>query len=214
AYTGGANSETETGGANVNMIPRDGGNTFSLHGLFNYANNSMASGTVPSSLIARGSAPDQNAMKQVYDYGVGVGGPIMKDKVWFYSANRWWGADQYAANNYFNGSSNPFVYAPDLSRRAYTNQWQKDFGGRITWQVASKHKITISENLQRACGCWLAIGAGALTAPEATTSYQYGQEGLANWMKLTQASWSYPATNRLLFQAGTSFLLQAVQFSS
>jgi hypothetical protein len=212
--TGGAGAEIETGGANVNMIPRDGGNRFSVHSVLNYTTKSLASGQVSDDLITRGSAPNQNALKQVYDYGVGVGGPIMKDKVWFYSANRWWGADQYAANNYFNASTNPLFYVPDLSRPAYTNQWQKDFGGRVTWQAAAKHKVTVSENLQHACGCWLAIGAGGLTAPEATTSYQYGQDGLAHWMKLTQASWTYPATNKLLLEAGTSFLFQAVQFSS
>src|SRR5262249_46856257 len=154
-----------------------------------------------------------NAMKKVYDYGIGIGGPIISDKIWFYSANRWWGADQYAANNYYNASANPLFYVPDKSRPAYTSQWQKDFGGRITLQAGPKHKFTVSENLQHACGCWLAIGAGALTSPEATTSYQYGQDGLSHWMKLTQASWSYPATNRLLLQAATSFLYQAVQFS-
>src|SRR5262249_41086797 len=130
--TGGANAETETGGANVNMVPREGGNRFSAHSVFNYTTKSLASGIVPQDLIDRGSAADQNAMKKVYDYGIGIGGPIISDKIWFYSANRWWGADQYAANNYYNASANPLFYVPDKSRPAYTSQWQKDFGGRIT----------------------------------------------------------------------------------
>src|SRR5207249_1912732 len=100
--TGGANVETETGGANVNMIPRDGGNRFSMHSVLNFTNTGLASGKVSDALIARGSAPDQNSMKRVYDYGVGIGGPLMRDRVWFYQADRHWGASSYAANNYFN----------------------------------------------------------------------------------------------------------------
>ncbi|MGE3578631.1 MAG: carboxypeptidase regulatory-like domain-containing protein [Vicinamibacterales bacterium] len=209
--TGGANAETETGGANVNMIPRDGGNKFSSNSIFNYTNTDLASGKVSDDLIARGSAADQNAMKRVYDYGIGVGGPVATDKLWFYSANRWWGSESYAANNYFNKSTSPFRYEPDLARRAYTAQWQRDFGGRLTWQAAEKHKITGSLNLQKACGCWLAISAGSPAAPEAVQSYQYGGDG---WMNLTQVSWTYTATNKLLFQVGSSFLNQKVGFSS
>ena len=63
--TGGADAETETGGANINMIPRDGGNQFSLHSILAYANEKMASGTVPESLIARGSAAQSKSLKKV-----------------------------------------------------------------------------------------------------------------------------------------------------
>src|SRR5262249_44461048 len=148
--------------------------------------------------------------KKVYDYGVGIGGPIMQDKLWFYTANRWWGSQSYAANNYFNKSTNPYVYVPDLTQPAFTKQRQVDNGVRLTWQTG-KNKITGSTNFQEACACWLPIGAGALVSPEAAgASFQYGDP----FMNLTQVSWSYPATNKLLFQAGASFLNQAVRFGS
>ena len=209
--TGGANAETETGGANVNMIPRDGGNTFSVHSILNYTSKGLASGKVSDTLIARGSAPAQNAMKKVYDYGVGVGGPIAKDKLWFYNADRWWGSQSYGANNYFNKSTNPYVYEADLTKPAYTKQRQSDYGVRLTWQAFGKHKITGSTNFQAACACWLPISAGSRVSPEAAgASFQYGDP----YMNLTQMSWSYPATNKLLFQAGASFLNQKVRFGS
>ena len=60
------------------MIPRDGGNKFSGNSIFNFTNTDLASGKVSDDLVARGSAANQNAMKKVYDYGIGVGGPVSR----------------------------------------------------------------------------------------------------------------------------------------
>jgi hypothetical protein len=209
--TGGASAETETGGANVNMIPRDGGNTFSLHSVLNYTNGDLSASKVPDSLVDRGSQPSANSLAKIYDYGVGVGGPIRRDRLWFYSANRFWGNTANAANNYFNKSPVWYRYEPDLSRIAHSPTWIRDVGGRITWQAAAKHKINTNLNWQQACNCWLGISAGAVAAPESVTSYYYGKDG---GMWLSQTSWNYPATNQLLFQAVASFLKQEVHFTN
>jgi hypothetical protein len=211
--TAASSVDTETGGANINMVPKDGGNKLSLLGLANYTTTGFSDSQLPSDLLSRQLATDpatNNTMKKVYDYGVGVGGPIMKDKIWFYSANRWWGNQTYAANNYFNTNGTPFYqYVPDKSQPAYSNQHYKDFGGRITLQATAKQKFTFSENFQNACACWM--GIGSTTAPESIVSYLYGAP---RGLYLTQSSWSYPATNRLLVQAGFSYLRQAVSFTS
>jgi hypothetical protein len=199
---GGNVAESETGAANVNMVPQDGGNRFKLMSIVNYTTQNLASGQVPDDLIARGSAPNQNAVKKVYDYGLGFGGPFLKDKLWFYTANRWWGSQAFGANNYFNRSTNPLFYVADLSRPAYSSTYYRDNAIRLTWQAATKHKMTFEEHNEYGCNCWLNISGGGLTSPEATTSFHYGP------MYLTQSTWSYPATNRLLFQAGASFLRQ------
>jgi carboxypeptidase family protein len=204
--TAGSTSDTETGGANVNMVPKDGGNKFSLFGAANYTGNQLASGKVPDSLIARGSAPDQNSMRKVWDYGIGIGGPIRQDKLWFYSGDRWWGSQSYVANNYFNKSNLFYTYVPDLSRPAYSDIYNSDFGGRLTWQATSKQKVSFEQHYQNACACWESLTA--TTAPEGTNSYLYKPH------YLSQGSWSYPATNRLLLQAGGSLLRAQVQFLS
>jgi hypothetical protein len=206
--TGSSSADTETGGANINMVPKDGGNRFSFLGSWNYTGSGLSSGQLPSDLIARQVStdnPNQNSMKKVYDYGIGVGGPIMKDRIWFYSANRWWGNQAYIAGNYFNKSSNFYTYVPDLNNPVYNDQHYKDFGGRITIQATAKQKFTFSENWQSACACWMSITG--TTAPESVISFVYGPE------KMTQGGWTYTATNKLLFQAGLSYLRQAVQFT-
>jgi hypothetical protein len=207
--TGGNTSDTETGGANVNMVPKDGGNIFKLYSAANYTGENLSSGDVPDDLVARGNSESSNAMRKVYDVGIGLGGPILRDRLWFYSANRWWSSQSNAANAYYNKSTDWRFYEPDRSQAAHRDTWQRDFGGRITWQVSAKHKIAVSENWQRGCDCWLGAGSAS---PESVVKFQYGLN--TPGMFLTQGSWTYPATNRLLFQAGMSFLKQDVSFAN
>jgi hypothetical protein len=204
--TGGAMVETETGGANVNMVPREGGNRFSLYGIANYTNKDFSAKAVPDDLKRERNIADQSSLKQIYDYGIGVGGPLKRDKLWFYGTTRWWGADNYAANNYFDKDTNPYTYTPDLGRQAYSSQYYVDSSFRATWQAASKHKISHEVHLQHGCSCDLSLGAGALASPEASTDYNYGPQ------ILNQTKWSFTATNKLLIQVGTSFLRQEVNF--
>jgi hypothetical protein len=203
--TGGANAETETGGANINMVPKEGGNTFRLYGTANYTGNRFSDSAVPSDLKARG-VTDQSSLKEIYDYGVGIGGPIQRDRVWFYATDRSWGSQNYGANNYFDLHVTPWAYTPDLTKPAYADTFFTDTSIRVTWQAAAKHKINQEEHLQHGCSCWLTIGAGAHSSPEATGDFSYGPQ------VLSQTTWSYTATNKLLVQAGATFLRQNVSF--
>jgi hypothetical protein len=203
--TGGANAETETGGANINMVPKEGGNLIKLYGTANYTGNKFSAKSVPDDLKARGIS-DQSSLKKIYDYGVGVGGPIKQDKAWFYGTYRTWGAQNFGANNFFDTKVTPWAYTADRSKPAFADTFFADESIRVTWQAASKHKINQEEHLQFGCSCWLGIGGGALSAPEATTDFKYGPQ------VMSQTTWSYTATNKLLIQAGATFLRQSVSF--
>jgi hypothetical protein len=203
--TGGSNAETETGGANLNMVPKEGGNQFKLYGTANYTGNKFSDSSVPDDLKARGVS-DQASLKKIYDYGVGIGGPIKQDKMWFYATHRSWGAQNYGIGNFFDLHTSPYVYTPDQNNPAYTDTFFADSSFRVTWQVASKHKINQEEHLQNGCSCWLGIGSGALSSQDATTSFNYGPQ------YLSQTTWSYTVTNKLLIQAGATFLQQNVLF--
>jgi hypothetical protein len=202
----GNSARSETGGANINMVPREGGNKISLVGTSYYTNQHLSSGAVPADLVTRGSPADVKSLKVIYDYGVGVGGPIKKDKVWFYSANRVWGTQAYgAANNFFNKSTNFYEYVPDTSRPAHSEIYFRDYGGRITNQLTSKQKLSVQFHYQRGCRCWQGI---TTDAPEATFSFFYTPH---YW---TQVGWTNPVTNKFLLQTGVAYLYQGVQFLS
>ena len=203
--TGGATAETETGGANINMVPKEGGNSLKLFGLIAYADQNLSAKAVPKSVSDRGFGP-QTSLRKVYDYGVGVGGPLKKDKAWFYSTYRPWGAQNYGTVR-LDVDTNPLTYTPGPDR-GYADTYFADESFRATIQLNAKHKVNHEIHLQYGCSCDLALGLGAQQTPEAATDFDYGPQ------ILNQTTWNYTATNKLLIQAGATFLQQNVTYQN
>jgi hypothetical protein len=194
--TSGFSAEAETSGVQVNFVPKDGGNHFKVYFNGNYTNSALQSNNLSAELTSRG-VTSAAAIRKIYDAGGGVGGPIVRDRLWFYAALRSWGTQEYQPGAYFNATEGSLFYTPDLSRRAFTALWSRDFSNRLTWQVTGKQKVTVFTEVQRWCNCYPVVQA--LFAPEAMTEFR----GLPYML---QGTWTFPATNRLLFQAATSFL--------
>ena len=85
--------------------------------------------------------PTPNALNYSYDVNPSGGGPILKDKLWFYTSARWVGTNQYVGGRFFNlnaGDPNAWTYAPDTSRRAYDNISQQAVNGRSPGRPAPR----------------------------------------------------------------------------
>jgi hypothetical protein len=85
--TAGNDIKSRTGGIGLNMVVKRGTNQYrgSVRGYFD--NASMESSNVPDELKATGvthETSDHN--KQISDYGGELGGPIFRDKAWFYGS--------------------------------------------------------------------------------------------------------------------------------
>ncbi len=82
---GAADVTVQTGGVALNMVTRRGGNKMSLAGRFYLTDNFFQSTNITPELQAEGVL-DTNKIQNIKDYGFNAGGPIIKDKLW------WWGA--------------------------------------------------------------------------------------------------------------------------
>ena len=90
--TSGGLGEAETSGVVLNLIPREGGNTFSGSFFVSGANGAMQGSNYTQALKDQGLKAPSELMK-VYDFNPMGGGRILRDKLWFYLTYREWGAD-------------------------------------------------------------------------------------------------------------------------
>ncbi|MQA31331.1 MAG: TonB-dependent receptor, partial [Luteitalea sp.] len=191
--TAGVSAESNVSGIAVNAIPKEGGNSFrfSVTGMF--ANDKFQSDNLDDALRARGLTT-QNKVLNLYDTGWTVGGPIRRDKVWFFAANRFWGNRNQVGGIYFNKTNGTPFYTPDLERPADRYEWYRSFAGRVTWQASQRNKFNFVADAQKACVC----RREGFNAPEALVEWRFSPQGLY------QATWSSPVTSKLLLEAGAS----------
>jgi carboxypeptidase family protein/TonB-dependent receptor-like protein len=200
---GGNSPEFELGGVQVNLVPKAGSNRYNGYFYAGYTNHSLNSSAVPDDLKARG-LPTIGAVDYVYDYSGSVGGPIMRDKLWFFSAQRWWGNSSFVPNDYYNVNTAAWLYVPDLTRPAVNDNSNRHHNARFSWQIDQRNKLNLSWDLEDNCVCHGALTAAA--APEGTYRWAFGPPNY-----ILQGTWSHPHTNKLLFEGGaTSLIFQYV----
>jgi hypothetical protein len=195
---GGQTAEYENGGAQANLVPKDGGNLFSGMASFNYAGKGLLSNNLTPELQVRGLKA-VNTTDRTYDGNVAVGGPLKRDKLWFFASLRGFGYKNLMAADYSNLTQNTPFYTPDSSRPAPQQQDNRSFGVRFTYQVATKDKLNISYDIQHTDLC---LGCSPLVAPEATYTTSY-----ANPNYLIQAKWTHLASNKMIWELADSTLI-------
>ena len=77
----------------------------------------------PTICKARG-LPTIGAVDYVYDYSGSLGGPIIQDKLWFFTAQRWWGNSTFVPGLYYNKDTSAWIYQPDLIAAGRQRQHQ------------------------------------------------------------------------------------------
>jgi outer membrane receptor protein involved in Fe transport len=193
--TGGASAEADVAGVRSNIIPKNGGNTFRGYFLGNFTNRNLQADNISADLKLRGAGPGA-ATDKAWDLNPAYGGPLKRDKLWFYSAFRYWGINEAPVGAFYDKDPLDFVYEPDLSRPAINETWNRSSNIRFTWQASAKNKIALFFDSQQRCTChW---NLSSTRSPEATVLL----ETEPNYV--LQATWSAPVTSRLLFDAGAT----------
>ncbi|MCY3746665.1 MAG: carboxypeptidase-like regulatory domain-containing protein, partial [Acidobacteria bacterium] len=80
----GADVEMSSSGAQVNAVWKSGGNDFSGTEHFAYEPPDMIANNLPDALRARGGT--EAPVIEFYEAHIDLGGPIVRDKAWFYAA--------------------------------------------------------------------------------------------------------------------------------
>src|SRR5919201_6439864 len=135
--TGAGSAEATTGGVHINIIPKDGGNRFSGSFSAELTGPGLTGDNLTDELRARGlsAAP---SVRRYYDVGGGLGGPIKRDKLWFFTASRREDRSLFQVGNYYNKRQGTLFYEPDLTRPAYNRDYSSDYSLRLTWQAAAQ----------------------------------------------------------------------------
>src|SRR2546425_2832382 len=94
--TAALSAESQSGGVRANVIPKEGGNRFTGFFLGSYAGSGLQSDNLNDELRNRG-LNSVNRLKYIYDANVAAGGPIKKDRLWFFSSFRRWAEQETVA---------------------------------------------------------------------------------------------------------------------
>jgi hypothetical protein len=207
--------ENETGGPTMNLVPRSGGNKFSGQAFYNTAGKWSAGDNIDDELRAIGIT-NPPAIVNSYDASGSIGGPIKRDRLWFFGSYRKFmtaqGVEGIGVNKYA-GDPSHWDYVRDDSIEPRNVQGRNILAARVTGQLTPRNRVTFSQENQYRCegstlttsgkGCrtrtgdWMALGS-TTQSPEANTGYF----DFPYWV--TQATWTSAVTSKVLLEAGYS----------
>ncbi len=199
--TSGGLGESETAGVVMNVVPRTGGNRVSGAAFFSGTGEGLQSSNYTEELRLAGLTA-AIPLSKVYDINGAVGGPIMKDRVWYFVNARTQGSTRGIASVSYNqntGDATKWLYSPDPDRPAFSDRTWENVSGRITWQATPRNKIGFYWDEQWICRSCEGMTQG-ITDPQRVSPEAIGNG--SGTFRVPQVTWSSPVTNRFLLDAG------------
>jgi len=194
AYSSGADSiDMQFPGLYVDLVPKDGGNRFNGYLFSDFTHLPWSAINLDSDLQARGIT-NVSRVYHISDFNPGVGGPILRDKLWFYAAYRYQAVDVSIVDSYYDKNPAPYLYEPDLSRPAHDNGKIPNESFRLTYQASQNDKIQFwftNQNKYRPV-----YGVNATTTPDAAGSQR------TRYAQPMTLKWTRTQTSKLLFEGG------------
>src|SRR5262245_16909785 len=218
--TSGGMGEAEVGGPSFSIVPKTGGNSLkgSLYG--SNVTSGMVGDNYTQELKDRGLITPGKLYK-LWDYNVGLGGPIKQDRVWFFFQFRDEGSHRTVPGMFANanmGDPNKWTYVADKSRPAVTAGSWRNAALRLTFQPTTRNKFNVFWDHQLPCqgagylgtdkGCRqsgdgeIICGAPGASNPPCTgtAAPEIGTYLSGFGQRVQQATWSSPVNSRLLLE--------------
>ncbi len=188
--TSGDSAETQAGGVRINMIPKEGGNTFRGSFFGNYTFDKWHSSNLDQRIKDRQLTAVGKILK-IWDFNPTIGGPIKRDKLWFHFAYRNWGVDRTVPGSFSE---------IDTTRQSVDDSYINSAVLRLTWQINQKHKLGAHYDRNvKYRGHW---GLASNVSEESAAIEDMPQSYNAS------VKWTATLTNRLLAQAGLGLYTQ------
>jgi hypothetical protein len=202
--------EAVTGGPQMNIIGKQGGNTFAGSFFINGTGNALQGTNLTDDLKARGLKSPQSLQK-AWDINPSFGGPIIRDRLWFFGTYRYQINLQNVASMWENlnaGDPTKWTYLPadgnggrPLQQAVDDGRWKNE-SLRLTWQPTPRNKINGWMDVQHIC---LHCTDGGSSSGLTFTGLIASREGLPRNENhpnmMSQISWTSPVTSRLLLEA-------------
>jgi len=213
--------EATTGGPQLNIIGKQGGNMFAGSFFINGSGSAFVTDNLSDEQKAKGLSTPLKP-KQLWDINPSFGGPIVRDRLWFFGSFRYQRNVQTVASMWDNlnaGDNTKWTYAPDFNTQSEDDGEWRNHSVRLTWQVTPRNKIVGWTDYHINClHCDSGGSSSGLTFTGLIATREALQRNENHPSSLTQISWTSPVTNRLLFesnvQIGPNFWWGAQQKNS
>jgi len=196
--------EATTGGPQLNIIGKQGGNAFQGTFFMNGSGSAFVSDNLSADQKAKGlSAPLKP--KKLFDINPSFGGPIKRDRLWFFASYRYQYNRQTVASMWDNknaGNNARWDYDPDFTKQSEDDGEWRNHSVRLTWQMTPRNKIVGWTDVHYNClHCDAGGSSSGLTFTGLIATREALQRNENHPSSLTQISWTSPMTNRLLLDA-------------
>ena len=145
--------ESETGGPLANIVPKSGGNTFSGTAFYSGTSSKFQSNNIDDTLRTAGITTPA-AIRGNWDGSGSGGGPILRDRIWFFGNARSYGNSQVVEGARFNqyaGDPTQWTYLADPNIEVRRIDVKTDLSARITGQLTPKNRVAFSYQWQDRC---------------------------------------------------------------
>ena len=226
--TSGGLGETEGGGPSLNVLPKEGGNA--IRGTFfgSGATSGMIGSNYTQELKDRGlTTPGET--RKVWDFNLGIGGPIARDRVWFYVNLRDEGSERTVPGMFANanaGDPTKWTYVADTSRPAVLAASYRIIALRLTGAGDAAQQVhgvlgpaaplrrrrrdgilrvtpaarRSSDEVFAGSTAAPTPSASATSAPETAGYRDYGN-------RVSQAKWTSPVSNGSCWKPGSACII-------
>ena len=162
--TSGGLGEAEVGGPTLSIVPKSGGNNLAGSIYLSGVPDGWVGSNYTDELKAQGLSTPGALIKQ-WDFTGGVGGPIVRDRIWYYVTARDEGQHRTIPGIFPNlnaGDPTKWEYVPDTTREARGAESFQLFSARFTVQASQRNKFNVHWDWQVPCN-----GAAATTDGDA-----------------------------------------------